>query len=69
MNGLEFRLDTNVVIGHLAGQAAALALIQEKSALGVSQITRMELLSFPSPTAEAQSQYPCHCDPTPPITH
>jgi len=60
MSGLEFLLDTNVVIGHLAGQAAARTLIQEKNAaLGqcaISQITRMELLSFPSLTADAQSQ-------------
>jgi predicted nucleic acid-binding protein len=60
MNGLEFLLDTHVVIGHLSGQAAARALIQEKNAplgrFAVSQISRMELLSFPSLTADARSQ-------------
>lgn len=59
MSGLEFLLDTNVVIGHLAGRTPARALFQEKSAplgrFAVSQITLMELPSLPSPTAEAHS--------------
>lgn len=60
MNGPEFLLDTNVVIGHLDGREAARGLIQERNAplarFAVSQVTRMELLSFPALTAAAQSR-------------
>ncbi|MEO5796107.1 MAG: PIN domain-containing protein [Rhodoferax sp.] len=56
MSGIEFLLDTNVVIGLLKGHAPAIALAEqqglqlEKSA--VSQITRMELLGYPQLTDE-----------------
>jgi predicted nucleic acid-binding protein len=56
MSGIEFLLDTNMVIGLLKGHAAAIALAEqsgfalEKSA--VSQITRMELLGYPQLTDE-----------------
>ena len=56
MSGIEFLLDTNMVIGLLKGHAPALALAEqgglalEKAA--VSQITRMELLGYPNLTAE-----------------
>lgn len=51
MNGVEWLLDTNVVIGLLKQQAAAITLIEacqfDLSKAAVSQITRMELLGFP----------------------
>lgn len=56
MSGIEFLLDTNMVIGLLKGQAAAIALAEQsgmtlhKSA--ISQITRMELLGYPRLTHE-----------------
>jgi predicted nucleic acid-binding protein len=56
MSGIEFLLDTNVVIGLLKGHAPAIALAEqqglqlEKST--VSQITRMELLGYPQLTDE-----------------
>lgn len=50
MNGIEWLLDTNIVVGLLKGQAAAVALAEaqnlELSRAAVSQITRMELLGF-----------------------
>jgi hypothetical protein len=51
MSGIEYLLDTNMVIGLLKGHAAAITLAEQsgftldKSA--VSQITRMELLGYP----------------------
>ncbi|MGA8172100.1 MAG: type II toxin-antitoxin system VapC family toxin [Methylocystis sp.] len=60
MNGPEFLLDTNVVIGHLGGHESARALLVKHNAqlasLAVSQITRMELLGFPGLTGEDQSR-------------
>lgn len=56
MSGIEFLLDTNMVIGLLKGHAAAITLAEQsgftldKSA--VSQITRMELLGYPQLTDE-----------------
>ncbi len=51
MNGINWLLDTNVVIGLLKQHPAAIALIEsqkiELSKSAVSQITRMELLGFP----------------------
>ncbi len=56
MSGLKFLLDTNIVIGLLKSDVEALALCAAKSVdfanSAVSQITRMELLSFPRLTAE-----------------
>jgi len=52
MNGTKFLLDTNIVIGLLKGNEAVSQLLESKrcslSDCAVSQITRMELLSFPS---------------------
>lgn len=52
MSGTKWLLDTNVVIGLLKQQAAAISLIEsyqfDLSRAAISQITRMELLSFPS---------------------
>lgn len=51
MSGISWLLDTNVVIGLLKQQPAAIALAEsqklELSQSAVSQITRMELLGFP----------------------
>lgn len=59
MSGIDWLLDTNLVIGLLKGHAAAMALAGErKLALeraAVSQITRMELLGFPGLT-EAEEE-------------
>lgn len=52
MSGVEWLLDTNVVIGLLKQQTAAIELIEthpfDLNKAAVSQITRMELLGFPS---------------------
>lgn len=52
MNGIEFLLDTNVVIGILkASPAINTLLITEQiecDKCAISQITRMELLSYPN---------------------
>ena len=58
MNGTEWLLDTNVVIGLLKQRAAAITLIEthqfDLSKTAVSQITRMELLGFPSLAPEEE---------------
>ena len=52
MNGAKCLLDTNVVIGLLKQHTAAVALIEahhlDLNQIAISQITRMELLGFPS---------------------
>ena len=59
MSGIKFLLDTNIVIGLLKDYEPAIQLAEEvgleleKSA--VSQITRMELLSYPKITNEDES--------------
>jgi predicted nucleic acid-binding protein len=59
MSGIEYLLDTNVVLGLLKGHPPAVALVQrsgmslQRSA--VSQITRMELLGFPGLQAEEEA--------------
>ncbi len=59
MSGAEWLLDTNVVIGLLKQQPAAIALIEthpfDLSKAAVSQITRMELLGFPSLAPEEEA--------------
>ncbi|MBF0295241.1 MAG: type II toxin-antitoxin system VapC family toxin [Magnetococcales bacterium] len=54
MNGVDWLLDSNVVIGLLKGRAEAVALAETQGLLlnrsAVSQITRMELLGFPGLT-------------------
>ena len=51
MSGINWLLDTNIVIGLLKQQPAAIALAEsqniELSNSAVNQITRMELLGFP----------------------
>jgi len=52
MSGINWLLDTNIVIGLLKQQPTAIALAEsqniELNQSAVSQITRMELLGFPS---------------------
>lgn len=54
MSGIEFLLDTNVVIGLLKGHAPAVELATRAGLrldqAAVSQITRIELLGFPGLT-------------------
>jgi len=51
MNGIEYLLDTNVVIGLLKQDSKTVALVEryglEFDRCAISQITRMELLGFP----------------------
>ena len=58
MNGIEFLLDTNVVIGLLKGNLAAVTLAEQSGLqldkAAVSQITRMELLGYPHLTDEEE---------------
>ena len=58
MSKLAFLLDTNVVIGLLNNRAAATALVgdAELDCLAISQITRIELLSFHALSIEAEAQ-------------
>lgn len=60
MSGIEYLLDTNILIGLLKQEPGALELINEFqldfSNSAVSQITRMELLSFPGmPSGEEET--------------
>ena len=56
MNGIEWLLDTNMVIGLLKGHAPAIALAEQSGLVldkaAVSQITRMELLGYPKLTQQ-----------------
>lgn len=54
MSGIEWLLDTNIVIGLLKEQPESLKLTEgiTLEQCAVSQITRMELLSFPGLLAE-----------------
>lgn len=58
MNGLEYLLDTNVVIAFLSGAGWARFFFEKATsdgtALSVSSVTRMELLGFPDITAEEE---------------
>jgi len=58
MNGIKFLLDTNIVIGLLKGNNAVIKLLVESgcelSECSVSQITRLELLSYPQLTQEEE---------------
>jgi predicted nucleic acid-binding protein len=58
MNNLVFLLDTNVVIGLLNNRQAATALVGDAKlvCLAISQITRIELLSFHALGIEAEAQ-------------
>jgi len=57
---LSFLLDTNVVIGVLGGAEISRQLIEDRGTAlencAVSQITRMELLSFPLLTDDDETQ-------------
>ena len=59
MSGIDWLLDTNLVIGLLKGHAAAMALAEEQELAleraAVSQITRMELLGFPGLADEEET--------------
>ena len=52
MSGVEFLLDTNIVIGLLKGHEPAVSVAEashlDLGKAAISQITRMELLSFSS---------------------
>ena len=60
MNGVEFLLDTNVVIGLLKGHDAAVSTVEasglDLSKAAISQITRMELLSFSALSEREESE-------------
>lgn len=59
MSGTKWLLDTNVVIGLLKKQSAAVVLAEaqqlELSQTAVSQISRMELLGFPGLVSEEET--------------
>lgn len=59
MSGIEYLLDTNMVIGLLKAHAPAVTLAEDAGLTldkaGVSQISRMELLGYPGLT-EAEEQ-------------
>ncbi|MBF0620496.1 MAG: type II toxin-antitoxin system VapC family toxin [Magnetococcales bacterium] len=58
MSGIEWLLDTNMVIGLLKGHDTAIALAEEQNLVlgraAVSQISRMELLGFPGLTEDEE---------------
>lgn len=60
MSGNDCLLDTNVVIGLLKQHPAAIALIEahqlDLNQVAISQITRMELLGYPSLPNEEEGQ-------------
>jgi hypothetical protein len=60
MNGIEWLLDTNMVIGLLKGHGPAIALAEQSGLTldqaAVSQITRMELLGYPKLTEQEEQE-------------
>jgi predicted nucleic acid-binding protein len=60
MSGNSYLLDTNILIGLLKREPDALALLEKRpevlDSCSVSQITRMELLSFPGLRAEDEEK-------------
>lgn len=58
MNGIEFLLDTNIVIGLLKGHASAIELAERSGLVldkaAISQISRMELLGYPKLTSDEE---------------
>lgn len=60
MNGIDWLLDTNMVIGLLKGHAPAIALAEQSglvlSRAAVSQITRMELLGYAKLTPQEEQE-------------
>lgn len=68
MSGIEFLLDTNMVIGLLKGHIPAVTLAEQSGFIldktAVSQITRMELLGYPQLTDEEDQtirEFLAHC--------
>ena len=63
MNGIEWLLDTNMVIGLLKGHAPAIALAEQSGLVldkaAVSQITRMELLGYSRLTEQEEQEIRC----------
>ncbi|MGK5094180.1 type II toxin-antitoxin system VapC family toxin [Deltaproteobacteria bacterium TL4] len=60
MNGTEYLLDTNIVIGLLKEHPTTMELLRQfpgiLEGISISQITRMELLSFPEIRATEEQQ-------------
>ena len=60
MSGIEWLLDTNMVIGLLKGHAPAISLAEQSGLVldkaAVSQITRMELLGYPRLTEQEEQE-------------
>ena len=60
MSGIKYVLDTNVVIGFLAGVDWAVSFVKDAAfkdaELFISAITRMELLGFPGITPDEESR-------------
>ena len=60
MSGSKYLLDTNVIIGFLAGAEWAVGFvnraIDDKSVFCASSITRMELLGFPGITSDEENR-------------
>lgn len=58
MSGINFLLDTNLVIGLLKAETTAVELLSAESLniqnCAISQITRMELLSYPQLQADEE---------------
>lgn len=68
MSGINFLLDTNMVIGLLKGHTPAVTLAEQSGfaldKAAVSQITRMELLGYPQLTDEEEQTiraFLAHC--------
>lgn len=59
MNGIKFLLDTNVILGILKQSMASREIAErfgiDTAGKAVSQISRMEMLSFPALTAEDEA--------------
>ncbi|MBF0461088.1 MAG: type II toxin-antitoxin system VapC family toxin [Magnetococcales bacterium] len=59
MSGIEWLLDTNMVLGLLKGHPPALVMAEQSGLVveqaAISQITRMELLGFPRLTDEEET--------------
>ncbi len=60
MSGIDLLLDTNIAIDFLAGEERAVSFLEdslkEELGIAVSQITRIELLSYPDITDEEQEK-------------
>jgi predicted nucleic acid-binding protein len=60
MNGIKFLLDTNIVIGLPKDNDAVIQLLERAACslpeCAVSQVTRMELLSYPSLASDEEDK-------------